>query len=97
MADGDESLGIGRMRGGAGLLVHRRWIEGLLPCLSGGQQLIRNRAPTLTGRRAPSEPWIHGLRLERQHGEDALVHAPERLTPDEPVEPLEAEGELTEG
>jgi hypothetical protein len=39
---------------------------------------------------------IHRLALEREYTEDALVHAPKGLVPDEPLHRLHAEGELPE-
>jgi hypothetical protein len=42
------------------------------------------------------QPGIHGLALQRQHPEHALVNAPQRLAPDEPLERLDAERELAE-
>src|SRR5882724_5111054 len=43
------------------------------------------------------QPRIHRLALEGQDAEHALVHAAERLLPDESLEPLDAEGEFAQG
>lgn len=43
-----------------------------------------------------SQPRVHRLALEREHTEDALVHAPHRLAPDETLERLDAERELAQ-
>ena len=49
------------------------------------------------GRRQNSlQPRVHRLALRREHAEHALVHAPERLAPHEPLEPLDAQRELAE-
>ncbi len=44
-----------------------------------------------------SEPWIDGLALERQHAEDALIDAAQRLAADEALERLDAEREFANG
>ena len=43
-----------------------------------------------------SQPWVDRLALQRQHAEDALVHAIERLVAHEPLERLDAERELAQ-
>jgi hypothetical protein len=44
-----------------------------------------------------SEPWIDGLAFERQHAEDALMDAAQRLAADEALERLDAEREFANG
>lgn len=46
---------------------------------------------------APSQPWIHGLALEGQHAEDALVDPAERLPGDESLQRLQAQSKLAQG
>src|SRR5689334_25257481 len=40
------------------------------------------------------EPRIDGLALQREDTEHALVHAPERFTADEPLEPFDTQRKL---
>ena len=49
------------------------------------------------GRGLELEPGVDGLALQREHGEDALVHPGEVLVGHEPVEGLDPEGELAAG
>lgn len=44
-----------------------------------------------------SQPRIHRLTLKRQHSKDAFVDSTKRLPSDEPLERLDAEGELSQG
>jgi hypothetical protein len=41
-----------------------------------------------------SETGVNGLALEREHAEDALVHPVEGLAGHQPLQRLDAEGEL---
>src|SRR5437773_7704944 len=52
---------------------------------------IHQAAPAPAGR---LQPWIHRLTLQRQHAEDALVHAVQRLALSEAMQRLEPEREL---
>ena len=59
------------------------------------------------GRRSPApspsppsprlQPWVHRLRLQREHREDRLVHPPQRFAVRQPVERLQAERVLPQG
>lgn len=40
------------------------------------------------------EPWVNGLAFEREHADDPLVDAAERLVADEVLERLDAEPKL---
>lgn len=59
-------------------------------------QIRGRRAPELLGLARRLQPRIHRLALERQHSEDALVHAIQRLAVYEPMQRLEPERKLFE-
>src|SRR5580693_9597483 len=44
-----------------------------------------------------SKPRVHGFALKREHTEDALMDAPQRLTANETLQPFDAERELAQG
>ena len=46
---------------------------------------------------SPLQPRVHRLALQGQHAEHALVDPPQRLAADEPLQPLDPQGELAEG
>ena len=49
------------------------------------------------GDRVSLQPGVDGLAFERQHAEDAFVHAMERFIADEAFEGFDAEAELSDG
>jgi hypothetical protein len=44
-----------------------------------------------------SQPRVHRLTLQSKHGEDALMHPPQRLSPDESLQPFDTEGKFPQG
>jgi len=42
------------------------------------------------------QPRVHGFALQREDAEDALMHPAQRLLADEPLQALDAQGELPE-
>ena len=56
-----------------------------------GLRLGRARLTSGVAASSRSEPGVHRLGLEREDGEHALVDAPQRLAPGDPVERLEPE------